>query len=217
MADQNQRHRMNAPGSFYVVDGCCTSCGVPEASAPEMFAYDPAMHCYVRRQPVSADEVERALQVIRGQELGCIRYCGTDLVILRRLAEAGESSSCDFPLKGAEPVLRNVVTFVVSDGRSMSLQEFVGAMRRMLPGVEIQTKSMAGATLSISWYEGNFHDLILSGLDHKPRHWMISHSGPLGLSEWLQRWLADAPGVDSVRWFTERELRAGGRGQNRPW
>jgi hypothetical protein len=110
MTDRERPYAKNVSGPFYVVDGCCTACGVPEATAPGMFAYDSAMHCYVTQQPDSEDEVERALQVIRGQELGCVRYRGVDDVILRRLAEAGESPSCDFPLKGVEP------TVVISTG-----------------------------------------------------------------------------------------------------
>jgi hypothetical protein len=91
MTDKRKPHRLNVAGPFYVEDGCCTACGVPEAIAPELFAYDPATHCYVKRQPESVAELEGALRVIRTQELGCVRFRGTDVVVLRRLAEAGES------------------------------------------------------------------------------------------------------------------------------
>ena len=208
---------MNAEGPFYVVDGCCTACGVPEATAPEMFAYDSATHCYVRRQPVSDDEVERALQVIRGQELGCVRYRGTDAVILRRLAEAGESASCDFPPIGLEPVLRNVVTFVVNRAGPLSLDEFLGYIRDQLHWHDIRTRHVAGATLSLSWYQDNFRELVLKVLDERSRRWMISHNGPLGVSEWLHQWLTNASDVADVRWLTEHEQRRGASGQERPW
>ncbi len=39
----------NVPGDFYVEDGCCTSCGMPTTEAPELFAYAPDGHCYVRQ------------------------------------------------------------------------------------------------------------------------------------------------------------------------
>ena len=83
-------HPRNAPGPFYVLYDCCTACGVPEAMAPDHFAYDAGRNCLVKRQPESPDELEKMLRVIRGQELGCIRYRGTDKQVLRRLAEAGE-------------------------------------------------------------------------------------------------------------------------------
>ncbi|MGH7135886.1 MAG: hypothetical protein ACREHD_09110, partial [Pirellulales bacterium] len=53
MNDADHPHPNNAPGPFYVLHGCCTSCGAPIAEAPELFAYDSENHCYVRRQPGS--------------------------------------------------------------------------------------------------------------------------------------------------------------------
>jgi ferredoxin len=217
MAGQEKPHSMNTAGPFYVVDGCCTACGVPEATAPEMFAYDSATHCYVRRQPMSDDEVERALQVIRGQELGCVRYRGADPAILRRLAEAGESAACDYPAIGVEPILRNVVRFVLNREASISLDAFVEYQRNLVPGLRISTRRVAGATLSYSWFENNFHELVLSGLDERARRWMIRHNGPLGISEWLHRWLRTMPDVADIRWVTEQEQHQGAPGQRAPW
>lgn len=109
-------HPRNAPGPFYVLYDCCTACGVPEAMAPDHFAYDAGRNCFVKRQPESPDELEKMLRVIRRQELGCIRYRGTDKQVLRRLAEAGESRHCDAaPPRGAEPVLRNHVSFAAME------------------------------------------------------------------------------------------------------
>jgi hypothetical protein len=216
MGEEEKPHSLNIVGPFYVVDGCCTACGVPEATAPEMFGYDSAAHCYVRRQPESSDEVERALQAIRRQELGCVRYRGTDRVILRRLAEAGESGSCDFPLLGLAAVLRNVVTFVVSRGAPRSLDEFLEYTRNQ-PRYGIRTRNVAGASLSLSWYQDNFYELVLKVLDERSRRWMVSHNGPLALSEWLHQWLADVPDVADIRWLTEQEQRRGAVGQERPW
>lgn len=216
MGEEEKPHSMNAVGPFYVVDGCCTGCGVPEATAPEMFGYDSATHCYVRRQPVSNNEVERALQVIRGQELGCVRYRGTDPVILRRLAEAGESGSCDFPLPGLSALLRNVVTFVVNRGAPLSLDEFLEYTRNR-PWYGIRTRNVAGASLSLSWWQDHFYELVLKVLDERSHRWMVSHNGPLGLSEWLHQWLTDVPEVADIRWLTEQEQRRGAGGQDRPW
>src|SRR5262245_13690244 len=139
MGDTRSVHPKNAAGPFYVVDGCCTGCGVPTSIAPDLFEYDASDHCYVARQPSSAPEIEEAVQVIRAQELGCIRYRGNDAVILRRLAEAGEADQCDHPLPGVGVVLRNVVTFAVQDSSAslsdaaVRLQDFAAYLQREYP------------------------------------------------------------------------------------
>lgn len=89
-----QPHPRNAPGAFYVVDECCTRCGVPETAAPDLFAYDDE-HCWVRRQPASGEELARMLEAIAIAELGCIRYRGKDVVIRRRLEAMGEGGQID--------------------------------------------------------------------------------------------------------------------------
>jgi hypothetical protein len=68
----------NVPGDFYVEDGCCLACGVPEVEAPGLFARDGDGQCYVTRQPQGGQELRRMLSVLRVQELQCIRYRGQD-------------------------------------------------------------------------------------------------------------------------------------------
>jgi len=102
MTRQKDTHPRNVPGPFYVVNGCCTTCGVPEM-APGIFEFAPEGHCYVKGQPSTSEGVELALRVIRTQELGCIRYAGSDPAILRRLAEADEAEQCDVELFPREP------------------------------------------------------------------------------------------------------------------
>src|SRR4051812_27824366 len=58
---------------------------VPTSIAPELFEFDSADHCYVKRQPTSHTEMEKALRLLRTQELDCVRYRGTDERTLRRL------------------------------------------------------------------------------------------------------------------------------------
>src|SRR5438093_12768321 len=98
VCDAGSIHPKNASGPFYVLNGCCTACGVPTSIAPELFEFDSSDHCYVRRQPTSDSEVEKALRVLRAQELECVRYRGTDAGILRRLGEAGDAGHCDHTL-----------------------------------------------------------------------------------------------------------------------
>jgi hypothetical protein len=92
-------HPLNVTGDFYVEDGCCTLCGVPESIAPDLFAWAGGApkfdHCYVRRQPHSAYEIGQMIGVMGTQELGCVRYRGVDRSIQKRLVAAGEASQCD--------------------------------------------------------------------------------------------------------------------------
>lgn len=91
-------YRLNVAGDFYVVDGCCTLCGVPEAAAPNLFETGEGVEqCYVKRQPRSPDELRRMLEVFARQDLGCIRYRGRDTAVLKELADLGESERCDVP------------------------------------------------------------------------------------------------------------------------
>ena len=90
-------HPANAPGEFYVENGCCTLCGVPQVTAPELFSAidDASDHCYVRRQPANEAELARMLKTIDAAELRCIRYAGTERSIQARLVGAGEGAVCD--------------------------------------------------------------------------------------------------------------------------
>ena len=76
-----------ARGDFYVQEGCCTSCGVPQSIAPELVGWtdEKLPSCYWIRQPETAVEVDRAIKIIHTQELGCHRYSGEDPAILERL------------------------------------------------------------------------------------------------------------------------------------
>jgi len=87
-------HRLNVVGDFYVAAGCCTLCGVPWAIAPDLFEpHDDG--CYVKKQPVTLDQVGKVLEVMRTQELGCVRYRGRDPGVLWVLRESGEAEACD--------------------------------------------------------------------------------------------------------------------------
>ena len=92
--DQDQPHPLNVPGDFYVLDGCCTMCGVPFQEAPDLFGQLDG-HCFVKQQPAYADQYDQMIEVFRRQELRCIRYRGTDRYVQRRIAELGEGPQCD--------------------------------------------------------------------------------------------------------------------------
>ena len=96
---EHKPHAANVPGEFYVEDGCCTMCLVPFAEAPELFGQcqDPKgyLHCFVKRQPETPDELKKMLRTIRCAELMCIRYRGTDRRIQLELVEAEMGVVCD--------------------------------------------------------------------------------------------------------------------------
>ena len=71
------RHHLNVAGPFYVEDGCCTRCGVPDVTAPELFG-EADYTCFVKRQPETTDEVDRMVRAMITSEVGCIRYGGVD-------------------------------------------------------------------------------------------------------------------------------------------
>lgn len=218
MSDQNKPHRLNVPGPFYVLDGCCTACGVPETTAPELFAYDCSDHCYVKRQPSSDEELERAMFVMWGQELECVRYAGTDPNVLRRLAEAGCSSQCDHPLVGVEPVLRNIVMFRAQPTQSISLDPFVDYLRREWASpIRVKRHWWSRVPTSISWFENHFHEIDCALVDPSANRWKVRHGGPLGLSQSLHDWLKETPDIREIRWYSESELAAGADGKPRPW
>lgn len=219
-------HPRNAPGPFYVLYDCCTACGVPEAMAPDHFAYDAGRNCFVKRQPESPDELEKMLRVIRRQELGCIRYRGTDKQVLRRLAEAGESRHCDAaPPRGAEPVLRNHVSFAAMEPVARSwrgahvLEDFADYLRRRAFAYQMTpiVQDGAEAHFSISWFEDTFHRVMIRSIKPGTGQWLVRHSYELGLSEAIDDWLKASRRFGDVRWYSEVEWEARRAGQERPW
>jgi hypothetical protein len=90
-------HRLNVVGDFYVENGCCTACGVPELEAPALFAWDQEHQCYVSKQPSNPDEVRGMLNAIACADLRCIRYRGRDPALLKALVDMGEVGQCDHP------------------------------------------------------------------------------------------------------------------------
>lgn len=85
----------NVPGDYYVESGCCASCGLPSAVAPGLFSYAGSGHCYVSKQPSDARETGQMIEAFQVQDLGCIRYRGTDRDIMTKLMALGEGKQCD--------------------------------------------------------------------------------------------------------------------------
>ena len=107
-----KRHPESVPGDFYIEQGCCMACGVPEAIAPDLVAHDEGQywHCYWKKQPQTPDELDRAVEILHTQELGCHRYGGTDASIIHRLPP----ECCD--VVSAPRPLRTINTWNLAGG-----------------------------------------------------------------------------------------------------
>lgn len=96
-------HELNVLGPFYVEDGCGASCGVPQMEAPMLFSENDEEHCYVRKQPESAAELEAIRYVMAMQDVLCIRYRGRDPKMISRIIQIGEGAQCDLLSDEASP------------------------------------------------------------------------------------------------------------------
>ncbi len=83
-------HPMNVEGSFYVGDGCCTLCMLPQILAPDMFRNTPDDdHCYVYQQPENEEQLKRMLECVNGAEFACIWRKSSDPQLRLRLIREG--------------------------------------------------------------------------------------------------------------------------------
>jgi len=91
-----ERHPLSVVADLYVKKRCCTACGVPDVTAPDLIGWtdEKVSHCYWRRQPETEAELEQAFKLLDHQELGCHRYAGTDPKIQARIGR----ESCDHPV-----------------------------------------------------------------------------------------------------------------------
>jgi len=89
----------NAPGDFYVAKDECITCGVPEAEAPDLMAFDEAANsCYFRRQPSTPAEVDQAVRAVWVSCCRAVRYRGSDPDIQKKIAKLGDLESIDVPI-----------------------------------------------------------------------------------------------------------------------
>jgi hypothetical protein len=183
-------HPLNVPGPFYVLDQCCTNCGVPKLFAKENFASTPDHHCYVSRQPAGESELKGMLDVIVHAELACIRYAGSNVRILQRLADAEAADQCDNPQRiPIRAVCRDYVSFrtrghthpalvdVLSDVRDRLLRT-----RNTFRATDVATVG-ARASFSVAWHENDFHLIELTESPVRPGYFLLHHLAPHGLGQ----------------------------------
>jgi hypothetical protein len=77
-------------------------CFGPKEHAPELIGYfegPPGArgcgHCYVKRQPVTPEDIEAMVRAMEASFCSGLRYCGDNPAILERLAQRGQAARCD--------------------------------------------------------------------------------------------------------------------------
>ena len=222
-------HPENCAGDFYVVDGCCITCGVPQDEAPEVFAWANApypSHCIVAHQPSTQASIDRTLLAMRSAEVDCIRYRGNDADISRRIVEIGEAAQCDLPPPAdAAPLTRNHVSFRINDDAAspdaMKLaQDFLLHFKQSRTNISnkearVKAPQINGrrTIVEVSWWQANYHMVEFERLDD--RRWLVVttariRGAGIALSLFVDRWLRAGDEFHDLRWFSTEQWQAGG-------
>ena len=217
MSDKPKPYPKNVEGDFYVEDGCCMTCMVPEVHAPTLMGFDEAnTHCFIAKQPTNEDEVYQAIKATWAAEVQCIRYAGENLQILRRIAEAGVADSCDnkYLIREIKPLLRNHTTFEYPEIQSEleianQFKEFI--LRKSTEYLHYKatkiTSDKSGVTFALSWYEDNYYSVWFNRIGASDT-WHIFHSpdyekiGSRELSLMIDEWISSNKKLANIKWFT---------------
>jgi hypothetical protein len=230
MSDPIRPHPKNAPGDFYVEDGCCMSCGVADATAPELFAWDDN-HCFVARQPVTAREFENMLEAMRVAEVECVRYRGQAPDIVRSVVEYGQGHLLDVaPPSHLREVVRSHVTFDLTSefsgqptvqGVAENLESFLRETYPRMNSKIVGVRMASGVvSLACGWAE-DLHPIEVLWSQRADASCLIRHSPVASrrtraVSRMLNDWLRSGS-FQNVRWYSKDEWNAGAVGQNSPF
>ena len=222
-------HPANAPGDFYVEEGCCLACGASVAEAPDLFAWVEGAaypHCAVFKQPQTKEAFDRAIAAMWSSEVDCIRYRGKDPDILRRIAEMGHADLCDVAPPGdAAPLTRSHVSFRNVEGQALDdakdiASGFVTFVKQQNTGAtairyhaEVVGGDQIRAAVRVSWVAD--HDHIVEFERVGPGQWLgvtkpAERLAAIGLSRFVDTWLRADQSFTDLRWFTKEQWQAGG-------
>jgi hypothetical protein len=190
---------------FHVVPDCCLLCGIPESIAPELFETGKD-HCTVKRQPITEVEVDKVVRAMWSSEVDCIRYSGTDEVILTRLGQAGLSAQADDP-RGANavPLTRDRVTFTLPgnlrgpDIATKIAAAFLNDLRRQ--GMTVLPAFFGKSTVHLSWFRREFHSITFACAeeDQTMTAKLRSKSALVGVAWCVDDWLRSS-GATAISW-----------------
>ncbi len=124
-----ERYFENSKGDFYVENQVCISCGAPEAEAPDLIEHSKLeyRHCYFKKQPTTADELDRAISAMQVSCISGIRYGGKDQAILKRLYNLGLKAECDYTLTDSK-LIRNFNFFKTTMPNSRKADFYLGGL-----------------------------------------------------------------------------------------
>ncbi len=218
-----KRDSLNAPGDFYVEDGVCMTCMAPHQEAPQCMGFDESRnHCFIRKQPSTDEEVDRAIRAVFSSCIGAIRYGGNDSKILRRLGEMGAWDRCDNTLP--EPIqekVRPFATFHYKTGDSNSARELLEMLKRFLVRPEndlstsIEEMASGWSFLYRWWRDVEGVTVTVKSVDGKEPRLLLSIGGPTtqaysSTSIRLDDFIKQNAECSSVRWYTAQEWESGG-------
>jgi hypothetical protein len=220
VGDEHYPHPRNVPGPFYVENGCCTACGALAVQAPGLIAYDEQDHCFVRRQPQTAEDLYRMVRAAWAADLGCLRYGGDASDILRRLAEGGLAEQCDRSAPvDAQPLQRNYVSF--RSGPDQSALNLIHSLREYLRrpswsatlSLSSIDQSQDVVSFAYSWYQ-EWHPISIRSEPGVVDRWLLTHSpawqlGAIAVSLTIDDWLRGDAQFSAIRWFTAADWEAG--------
>ena len=66
------------------------ACMAPEYSGPDLMGYDNETGCYFKKQPVTPEELERAIVAVEVSCIVALRYCGNNPEIIQKLGRVKE-------------------------------------------------------------------------------------------------------------------------------
>jgi hypothetical protein len=192
--------------AFYIEEGCCVLCGVPEEIAPELFRTGDK-HCHLLRQPCSPSEVDKTIEAMWSSEVDCIRYGGSDGSILKRIGEAGMALLADDPqVASFPPQVRDRVSFSVPgspNGAELaaSFRAHVRSVDRLRLGFSFHPQ-----TVRLSWWRRNFHSVTFqASRDEQTQAALLAPAFPSalqGLARVVDEWLRSARGAQHIVWHT---------------
>ncbi len=203
-------HPLNVIGDFYVEDGCCTACDVPQAEAPDLFGMtdEPYHHCYVKRQPHSKAEHDEMLSAIACAELQCIHYRGNDSAIISRLSAMDEMEICDTtPPPGTELGLRTHVTFATTRSPDMqmlasSFKAFLKTQRGEYSRISFPWFSSSSITVTYKRNDRRWRNVAFESCDDQVH---VSHDADddIAVTWYIYQWLDTLNGLSDIRWYTD--------------
>ncbi len=206
------RHPLNR-GDFYINNGDCIACGAPEAEAPDIIEHSKSdNHCYFKKQPLTDDEIDQAINAMMVSCIDALRYGGQDEKIIRRLYQNGMARLCDNEPKGHYNILiRDRIHFEFS-GTLVDLSDLVVYKNKSIApyvkGKDYKTNQVDSFSFIQRWTTGargviytchllsdkTFEIIITLEKDHE-------QTNIIGISAMLHDFLKIDKRVGNIKWY----------------